>query len=74
MRPPKARRIVLRRGRPKWVSVAEWSAGSAPDRAGVPGWRPPGEAEFLAPVTVGERRIGEFSVTWNAPLRQWLML
>ena len=61
-------------GQPKWVSQAAWAAGGAPDRRAAPAWRPPGEAEVLAPVTDGERCIGEFSVTWNAPLRQWLML
>lgn len=60
-------------GQPKWVSQAEWTAG-APERAGAPAWRPPGEAEILAPAPNGERYVGEFSVTWNAPLRQWLML
>jgi hypothetical protein len=61
-------------GQPKWISQAAWTAGSTPDRAGAPAWRPPGEAEVLAPVTDGERCIGEFSASWNAPLRQWLML
>jgi Domain of unknown function (DUF4185) len=60
-------------GQPKWVSQAEWTAG-APARGGAPAWRPPGEAEVLAPLPDGERCVGEFSVTWNAPLRQWLML
>ena len=61
-------------GQPRWVSQAAWTAGSAPDRADALAWRPPGEAEVLAPVTDGGHCIGEFSVTWNAPLRQWLML
>jgi hypothetical protein len=61
-------------GQPQWVSQAAWTAGSAPDRPGAPVWRPPGAAEVLAPATDAERCIGEFSVTWNAPLRQWLML
>ena len=60
-------------GQPKWASQAEWTAG-APARSGAPAWRPPGEAEVLAPMPNDERCVGEFSVTWNAPLRQWLML
>jgi hypothetical protein len=61
-------------GQPRWVSQAAWTAGGAPDRAGTPAWRPPGDAETLGSGPDDERCIGEFSVTWNAPLRRWLML
>jgi Domain of unknown function (DUF4185) len=61
-------------GQPRWVSQAEWSAGGAPDLAGTPAWRPPGEAVTLGSGPDDDRCVGEFSVTWNAPLRQWLML
>ena len=61
-------------GQPRWVSHAAWTAGGAPDRAGTPAWRPPAEAETLGSGPDDDRCIGEFSVTWNAPLRQWLML
>ena len=61
-------------GEPKWVSQAAWTAGGGGAPTGTPTWRPPAGAEVLAPVTDSERCVGEFSVTWNAPLRQWLML
>jgi hypothetical protein len=61
-------------GQPRWASQAAWTAGGAPDRAGTPAWQPPGEAETLGSGPDSDRCVGEFSVTWNAPLRQWLML
>jgi hypothetical protein len=61
-------------GQPKWVSRPEWARGGAPDGPRPAAWRPPGEAEIFVPVLEGGRCIGEFSVTWNPALRQWLML
>jgi hypothetical protein len=60
-------------GQPNWVSRAAWTGSSSPEHA-APTWHPPAEAEVLAPVTDAERCIGEFSVTYDAPLRRWLML
>jgi hypothetical protein len=61
-------------GQPKWASRAEWLRGGAPDGPRPAAWRPPGEAEIFVPVLEGGRCIGEFSITWNPVLRQWLML
>jgi len=61
-------------GQPKWVSLPEWARRGAPDGPRPAAWRPPGEAEIFVPVLEGGRCIGEFSVTWNPVLRQWLML
>ncbi len=61
-------------GQPKWVSGPQWARGGAPEDARPAAWRPPGEAEIFAPALAGGRCIGEFSVTWNPQLRQWLML
>jgi hypothetical protein len=62
-------------GQPKWATQAEWS-GAATSRnvARSIGWKPPGDAEILGPTTDAEHCIGEFSITWNRPLRMWLML
>ena len=61
-------------GQPKWVSRPEWARGGAPEGPRPAVWRPPGEAEIFVPVLEAGRCIGEFSVTWNPALRQWLML
>jgi hypothetical protein len=61
-------------GKPIWVTYDEWQrspAGNVPQPAG---WRPPGGAELFTPNSDMERCVGEFSVTWNAPLHMWLML
>src|SRR5579863_6968216 len=58
---------------PIWVTRAQWRQGAVPN-APPPAWRPPGEAEMFIPMLEGGRCIGEFSVTWNEPLRLWLML
>lgn len=56
-------------GNPHWASFGAWQHGTAPIF-----WSPPGDAEILSPVTNAQRCIGEFSVTWIAPLHRWLML
>jgi hypothetical protein len=62
-------------GRPRWVTQPEWT-GAAVSRNGPRpvGWRPPGKPEILARASEVEHCIGEFSITWNRPLRMWLML
>jgi hypothetical protein len=58
---------------PLWASRAEWTGGGLKGpRAET--WQPPGKAEIFAPVLEAGRCIGEFSVTWNPPLRHWLMV
>jgi hypothetical protein len=57
-------------GEPKWVTHEEWMRGAA----APPVWKPPGEPEIFVPVTNAGHCVGEFSITWNRPLGQWLML
>jgi hypothetical protein len=47
-------------GRPKWVSRAEWKPG--PDK------------QIYTPVIAAGNNVGEFSITWNEPLRMWLLM
>jgi hypothetical protein len=47
-------------GQPKWVSRAEWKPG--PDK------------QIYTAATPADNNVGEFSITWNAPLRMWLMM
>lgn len=62
-------------GQPKWVTQPEWmGAAGARDIRNQVGWRPPGEPEILGAAIGAEHCIGEFSITWNRPLRLWLML
>ena len=61
-------------GQPRWVSRLEWERGGAREGSDPAAWRPLGEAEILIPAPEGGRCMGEFSVTWNPALRQWLML
>ncbi len=63
-----------RHGQPIWVSHDEWvrSAQSAGGGDGM-SWRPPGRSELFVPAADSGRCVGEFSVTWSAPLHQWLM-
>ncbi len=56
-------------GNPIWVNYGAWVHGAIPVT-----WSPPGNAEILYPVSSTDRCIGEFSVTWNAPMNAWLML
>ena len=60
-------------GQPKWITRAQWESGH--DASG--NWVPPAGAELYADSTIDgidERCIGEHSVTWNAPLRSWVLL
>jgi len=47
-------------GQPKWVSRAEWKPG--PDK------------QIFTPAYPVGNDVGEFSITWNAPLRVWLLM
>ena len=58
-------------GQPKWISRSEWRGGAA---APPEAWRPPDEAEIFVPALAIGRCMGEFSITWNVPLRKWLLL
>lgn len=55
--------------RPLWVTRAQWESGHVGGQ-----WTPPHGAEIYADANPGERCIGEHQVTWNAPLRTWLLL
>ena len=60
-------------GHPTFISRQEWESG----RDGSGAWAPPSTAELYADSVIDgldERCIGEHSVTWNAPLRAWLLL
>ena len=61
-------------GQPRWVSYQEW-AGNFPDPSQ---WHPPSlskeqGSEIYAAESDKESCVGEMSITWNAPLRRWLM-
>ena len=57
-------------GHPVWVTRQQWESGR-----NVSGqWVPPAGAEIYEAQPPGERRVGEHSVTWNAPLHTWLLL
>jgi len=47
-------------GKPKWVSRAEWKPG--PDK------------QIYAPAVPAGYNVGEFSITWNVPLRTWFLM
>jgi hypothetical protein len=51
-------------GTPTWTPADVWARG-----IGGP-WKPPGSPELFDT----DRCVGEFSITWNKPLRVWLML
>lgn len=55
---------------PHWVSRTIWESG----KNGFGRWIPPANAEIYDPGSDAERCVGEHSVTWNAPLHEWLLL
>jgi len=57
-------------GKPTWLTRDEWEAGH--NASGQ--WTPPAGAEIFAPALPGDRCVGEHSVTWNEPLKKWLLL
>ena len=60
---------------PIWLNYAHWQSGHIGAE-----WAPPAGAELYAnsanafSPSGDERCVGEHSVTWNAPLKVWLML
>ena len=58
-------------GNPVWIDYWKWvhhfnASGQ---------WMPPGpDAQIFHPGSVAEECVAEHSVTWNAPLRSWLLL
>jgi hypothetical protein len=61
-------------GHPLWVSHDAWMRGTAAGAPRPQAWKPPADADILAPATEADRCVGEFSITWNSPLGLWLML
>ncbi|MGD0865453.1 MAG: DUF4185 domain-containing protein [Rhizomicrobium sp.] len=57
-------------GNPKWLTRVQWESGH--NSAGQ--WLAPPGAELYAANPPGERCVGEHSVTWNEPLKRWLLL
>jgi hypothetical protein len=57
-------------GTPVWISRQQWE--SSRNAAGE--WVPPPGAEIYEAQPANERCVGEHSVTWNAPLKAWLLL
>jgi hypothetical protein len=57
-------------GHPIWLTRVQWESGH--NSAGQ--WLAPPGAELYAASPVGERCVGEHSVTWNEPLQRWLLL
>jgi hypothetical protein len=57
-------------GMPVWISRQQWESG----RNAAGEWVPPPGAEIYEAQPANERCVGEHSVTWNAPLRVWLLL
>jgi hypothetical protein len=57
-------------GSPIWIARHQWESG----RNAAGEWVPPPGAEIYEARPAYERCVGEHSVTWNAPLRVWLLL
>lgn len=57
-------------GHPYWVTRAQWESGH--NTSGE--WVPPAGAEIYDDSPLGQRCVGEHSVTWNAELKVWLLL
>jgi hypothetical protein len=47
-------------GKPKWVGMKEWKLSPA--------------NQIYTPADNKDNNVGEFSITWNRPLRMWLMM
>jgi Domain of unknown function (DUF4185) len=60
-------------GQPEWIAQAAWTKGAG-DGGRSEAWRPAGKADIFALEAGPGGCVGEFSVTWNSPLRLWLML
>jgi Domain of unknown function (DUF4185) len=57
-------------GHPVFITRQQWESG----RNAAGQWVPPAGAEIYEALPVGQRCVGEHSVTWNAPLQVWLIL
>jgi hypothetical protein len=58
------------KGEPQWVNYQQWVGAFGTTSK----WHPPARTAALFPDEAGkEACVGEFSVTWNKPLNQWLM-
>lgn len=57
-------------GNISWATRGQWETGHNTQFE----WVPPVGAEIFEGLPVRERCVGEHSVTWNAPLRVWLLL
>ena len=61
-------------GKPKWISSSEWTGAYKPSGPTAANWHPPQGAEIYSGEGGNQACIGEFSLTWNKPLGQWLMV
>jgi hypothetical protein len=57
-------------GEPVWLTRDQWESG----RNASGQWKPPSRAEIFDAALPGDRCVGEHSVTWNEPLKKWLLL
>ena len=56
---------------PVWLTRQQWEAGTNANGEWIP---PASNVEIFMAQPAAERCVGEHSVTYNAPLGQWLML
>jgi hypothetical protein len=61
-------------GKPKWIGYQEWTGAYKPTGLTATAWHPPQGAEIFSGEGGKQACIGEFSLTWNKPLGQWLMV
>jgi hypothetical protein len=57
-------------GKPVWLTRDQWESGR--NLGGR--WKPPAGAEMFDAALPGDRCVGEHSVTWNEPLKKWLLV
>ncbi|MGD0189449.1 MAG: DUF4185 domain-containing protein [Rhizomicrobium sp.] len=57
-------------GNPVWIDRKQWESGRNPNGD----WAPPPNAELYDALPAGERCMGEHSLTWNEPLKTWLLV
>jgi len=57
-------------GNPQWITYQQWNSGTN----GAGAWAPPQGAQIYTPPSNAEYCVGEHSVTWNEPLRRWLLV
>lgn len=61
-------------GKPKWISYQAWTGAYKTSGPTATTWHPPQAAEIFSGEGGKQACIGEFSLTWNKPLNQWLMV